>query len=107
VAPTEITTVLSALRAELARVLGDQLTGLVLFGSRARGDADPASDIDVLVVVRGDFDYGDMIRRTSAVVAGLSLEHDVVISRAFISQERFDHERSPFLLNMRREGVAL
>lgn len=32
----------------------DELVGVVLFGSVARGDADRASDIDVLVIVDGD-----------------------------------------------------
>ena len=34
-------------------VYGDQLAHMVLFGSRARGDAEPDSDIDVLVVLHG------------------------------------------------------
>lgn len=33
--------------------LGDSLRGVVLFGSRARGDARPGSDWDLLVVARG------------------------------------------------------
>jgi len=37
----------------------------------------------------------------------LSLEYDVVISRAFVSSERFERERSPLLLNVRREGVPI
>jgi predicted nucleotidyltransferase len=88
-------------------MLGDRLDAIILFGSRARGDALDESDIDVLIVVRGDFDYGDLIRRTSAGIAALSLENDVVISRAFVSKEEFERGRSPFLLNVRREGVPV
>jgi predicted nucleotidyltransferase len=99
--------ILQRLRHELAQVLADQLEAVILFGSRARGEAQPDSDIDVLVVVRGEFDYGDLIQRTSAIVSALSLEYDVVISRAFASKARFDHERSPFFLNVRREGVTV
>jgi len=50
---------------------------------------------------------GDLIRRTSVAVAALSLEHDVVISRAFVSRERFERQQTPFLLRVRREGVAV
>jgi len=91
----------------LARSLGDQLVSVLLYGSQARNQASPDSDIDVLVVVRDDSDYGDLIRRTSAAVSALSLRYDVVISRAFVSQERYEREQSPFLLNVRREGVAI
>ncbi len=99
--------VLADLRRGLSEVLGGQFGNAYLFGSRARGDARPDSDFDVLVVVEGEFDYGELIRRTSRVVAGLSLKYDAVISRAFVSRERFERERSPFLLNVRREAVAV
>lgn len=39
--------------AVLERCYGADLVSVVLFGSRARGEAKPESDIDVLVVVRG------------------------------------------------------
>ena len=103
----ELLGILRTLRRELTRVLGDQLVSVILYGSRARGQARSDSDIDVLVVVRDDSDYGDLIRRTSTAVAALSLQHDVVISRAFVSTERFEHEQTPFLLNVRREGVPV
>ena len=99
--------ILRTLRRELRRILGDKLEAIYLFGSQARGEARPDSDIDVLVVVRGDFDYADLIRRTSPVVSALSLQYDIVLSRAFVSKERFAQEESPFLLNVRREGIAV
>ena len=99
--------ILRALHRDLARVLGDRLEQILLFGSRARGEARPDSDIDILVVVREDYDYADLIRRTSSIIAALSLRYDVVISRAFVSRERYEREQSPFLLNVRREGIAI
>jgi predicted nucleotidyltransferase len=99
--------ILRALRGEMARVLGDRLEQILLFGSQARGEARPDSDIDILVVVREDYDYADLIRRTSPIIAALSLRYDVVISRAFVSRERYEREQSPFLLNVRREGIAI
>lgn len=98
---------LSELRRELARLLLDQFEGAYLFGSRARGEQRPDSDVDVLVVLRGPFDYGDLIRRTSEVVSELSLKYDTVISRVFVSKERFEREQRPFLMNVRRRAVAL
>ena len=104
---SQLEKILKALQLELKQVLGDQLESVILFGSQARGEAQDDSDIDVLVVVRDELDYGDLIQRTSAIVSALSLEYDVVISRAFASRQRFDREHSPFFLNVRREGVTV
>jgi len=99
--------VLEVLHAELGRLLGSRLDRLVLYGSRARGDARADSDIDVLVVVRGDCNYADLIRRTSPIVSSLSLKNDVVISRAFVSRDSYEQAQTPFLMNVRREGIPL
>lgn len=104
---TQQSSVLTELRRGLARILGDRFEAAYLFGSRARGEERPDSDVDVLVVVRGPFDYGDLIRCTSELVSSLSLKYDTVISRAFVSKERFELEQSPFLLNVRREAVGV
>ncbi|MCJ7703518.1 MAG: hypothetical protein MUO62_18200, partial [Anaerolineales bacterium] len=74
---------------------------------QVRGEAHAGSDIDVLAVVQEEFDYAELLAQTSAIVAQLSLENDVVISRVFVSKVRFDQEQSPFLLNVRREAVAI
>jgi len=59
----------------------DDLVGIVVFGSVARGEADRRSDIDLFVVVEGD--------RTSA----RRLTTDVVSD---LSEERFDGDRFAF-----------
>jgi predicted nucleotidyltransferase len=80
---------------------------MVLFGSQARGDAEPGSDIDVLVVLKGPVNPGAEIARTGDITAALSLQHEVVISRVFISAQQFAEEQSPLLLNVRREGILV
>ena len=79
---------LSAYRDTLLKRLPGQVWKLILFGSRARGQAQPDSDIDVMVVVgwkeerREDgfwiAPFGDP--RWKAIVdmaSDVSLEHDV------------------------------
>lgn len=94
-------------RARLAEVLGEDLESVVLYGSQARGDDEEGSDIDVLCVMRAPFDYGDLVERTSDAAAQLSLKYDVVISTAFVSSEDYRKRNTPFLMNVRREGVAV
>jgi len=40
-------------------------------------------------------------------VAEISLQHDVVVVPVFVSVEQYQRERSPLLLNVRREGVSV
>ena len=86
---------------------GSRLVLLVLYGTQARGDAELGSDIDVLVVLEGEVAPFHEIEHVTPITADLSLKHDVVISCVYVSAERYYREKSPFMLNVRREGVAL
>jgi predicted nucleotidyltransferase len=104
---TQVQAVLAELQTRLAVLYGDRLKQLLLYGSTARGEAEPGSDLDVLIVLQGPVDAGQEIARTGPLVAELSLAHDVVIACVFMDQERFLHRQGPFLRNVRREGVPL
>jgi predicted nucleotidyltransferase len=100
-------TILGELRRGLESLYGDRLARLVLFGSQARGDAAPDSDIDVLVVLKGTVDPCDEIERTGGIVADLSLKFNEVISCVFMDDRRFKVWNGPLLRNIRREGVTV
>ena len=57
--PTLTTDIRDALRDRFRDAFGDRLHQLVLYGSYARGDATPESDIDVLVVLDRKPDRAD------------------------------------------------
>ena len=104
---TDIRQVLKKLKKGLIQIYGDQVDSILLYGSRARGDEMPDSDIDILIILKDDFNYSEMLRLSSDLAASLSLENDVVISRAFVSKEQFEHRQTPFLMNVRREAVPV
>ena len=99
--------ILADLRRALEDIYGDRLVKLVLFGSRARGDEESESDIDVAVVLRGPVDAAAEIRRTAGMVADLCLSHERLVSCVFFDEDYFERRNGPLLRNIRREGIAV
>lgn len=99
--------ILAELQSCFQKLYGERLVNLVLYGSQSRGDAKLGSDIDVLVVLKGQVNPGEEIEQTGDIVADLSLEHNEVISCLFMDEYRFTHRNGPLLRNIRREGITL
>lgn len=92
----------------LRRDLDGRLLLLVLFGSKARGDDQPGSDIDFLVVTDGE--PRDLEKRLSTLTASLGLEHDVLFNTLAFSRDRwanFARRRAAFWQNVQRDGMLL
>ena len=106
--PATIKKILRELKKGLAAIYGDQLKAVYLFGSFARGEGKlPDSDIDVVIVLKGEFDYWEMDKRSSEWVASLSLENDVVISTKLASETKYAESKMPLYINIRKEGVLV
>ena len=99
--------VLSGIRTLLKGVYGGRLAGLRLYGSRARGDAASDSDYDILIVLEDPVTPREERRRIGEGIYGLCQEYDAVILCHVLSRSRFEREASPFLLNIRKESVAV
>ena len=97
---------LTELKVGLQSLYGSRLKGVYLFGSYARGEQDPESDIDVLVVLNDFTSYCQEVERTGRLGAALSRKYDVTISKVFIRESDWLHKETPFLLNVREEAVA-
>lgn len=102
--PTNIQKMLGELKKELSRIYGERLKGMYLYGSYARGENQPGSDVDVMIVLDSWQRYGDEIKRTSELNAKLSLDYNLSVSRLFMTEERWKNEDSPLLRNIRAQG---
>ena len=84
----------------------DLVEDIVIFGSKARGDAGPDSDLDVLVVIReADRQTKSEVRRIGHLLSVMSdaLPSIVVYTRAEWQERARDD--SPFYRAVMRDGV--
>ena len=69
----------------------DRVLSVVLFGSKARGDADAESDIDLLVLV--DAENNEFCSELWRIASDVSLEYNVVLSARVFGQARWAETR--------------
>ena len=85
------------------------VTKLILFGSRARGDADPYSDIDLLALSKKKENLQDFLK-LSDIAADVNIDYGVAISCLYDNDDDWREGRvnNPmFKINVDREGIAL
>jgi predicted nucleotidyltransferase len=85
-----------------------QILQTVLFGSKARGDSGPYSDIDILIIVEEE--NWPLRGEISTIAARVSLEYDVLIGPRVIGRERWESmKRRCFSLyrNIAVDGIPL
>mgnify|MGYP003396772228 FL=1 len=106
--PDKIKEILRELKKGLVELYGDQLKAVYLFGSFARGEGKlPDSDIDVMVVLKGEFNHREQDKRSWDLITSLSLENDVLISTKLVSETKYAESKMPLYINVRREGVPV
>jgi uncharacterized protein len=72
--------VLTRFRQELGAAYGSRVARVVLFGSRARGDAQPDSDYDIAVFIADPGELGDELGKLAHITTDILNDADAVIS---------------------------
>ena len=101
--------VLKHFRVAVGKAYGDRLERVILFGSRARGDADPDSDYDIAVFLR---DINDLDARWTemdrlADISTALLEETGAFVHAMAYRAGSYNERTPLMHEVRAEGIDL
>ena len=95
-------------KQSLQTIYGDQLVSLILFGSYARGDFQPESDVDFAVVLKNPAIRPTAeIFRLAPLSAELSLKHGLIISILPVSEQKLHASGQGVYEAIRNEGIRL
>jgi uncharacterized protein len=98
--------ILAKFRAALNEMYGERIERVVLYGSRARGDAKPDSDYDVAVFLRDMADrFAEMDRLADLSTAILDETGEFIHAMPYRAGSY--EERTSLMREIRREGVDL
>ncbi|MGI9028977.1 MAG: nucleotidyltransferase domain-containing protein, partial [Ilumatobacteraceae bacterium] len=94
-----------AVAADLRELYGARLVSVLVFGSRARGDADPDSDLDLLVVLDGQVEPWAEHRRMEPILWSHTVGSGTVVTALPVARSRFEAPDEPLLVRARAEAV--
>ena len=98
--------ILSRFRSALNEVYGERIERVVLFGSRARGDARPDSDYDVAVFLKDLRGFGKEAKTIAEIETDILTDTGIVIN-ALPLQAGSYRERTGLMQELRRDGLDL
>ena len=98
--------VLARLRKALDEMYGNRLERVVLFGSRARGDAHAESDYDVAVFLNDPGELWDELGSLSRITTAILNDTGAVISAKPFPAGAY-REPSPLMHEIRADGLDL
>jgi predicted nucleotidyltransferase len=92
-------------RKELENLYGQRLRGVYLYGSAARDQLTPDSDIDIAIVLDEIPSRFEEHERTSQLGSDVSLQYDTVVLFFFSEESDFNAGRFAIHRAIQREGI--
>jgi predicted nucleotidyltransferase len=102
-----LNSIIQKCKETLSQYYGPRLKGIILYGSAARGDAMPFSDIDLLVLLSAPVDYFVELRQIVDLLYPVQLESEQLISAKPALASDYEMGSISLYRNARREGVAV
>ena len=102
-----IRSIVQRVKGFLKKRYGSRLKAVILYGSHARGTATKDSDVDLLVVVDNALKPDEVRRSLSDLLLNILLEEGELVSVVVLPESFYKSYNSPFLLNVRGEGVPV
>jgi len=100
-------TIASKTRRVLEDIYGERLRGVYLYGSAARDQLTPDSDIDIAIILDDIKSRFEEHERTSQLGSDVSLEENTLVTFLFISEADFREGLFTIHRMIKREGVPV
>lgn len=94
-------------KTTLENYYGPRLKGVIVYGSVARNEADPESDIDLLVLLHWPFSYFEETLRIIDLLYPIQLESEHLISAKPVFLQDYESGRLQMYRTAKREGLAV
>ena len=83
---------------------GEAFKGMIVFGSLARGDWSPDSDVDVMVLLDDAVDRKAESRRIWNIAFELYEDSEIEVQPLVVTETQYRRGSAPLYFNIRREG---
>ena len=94
------------IRNELEKLYGERLRGVYLYGSAARDQLTPDSDIDIAIILDTVKSSYEEIEYTGQLGSNVSLEYDTLVTFFFVSEDDYNKGRFAIHRTIKEEGIA-
>jgi predicted nucleotidyltransferase len=102
----KIKSLISQIKEHLTKVYGTGIRKVILYGSYVRGEATEDSDIDLLVLVEESLNPFEVRDSLSDLLFDILLDEGELISVIIVPEHLYENYNSPFMLNVRQEGLV-
>jgi predicted nucleotidyltransferase len=92
-------------KESLEQIYGRRLRGIYLYGSAARGQLRPDSDIDIAIILDEITNKFDEYEKTSNLGSKLSLDDDTLVSFLFLTESDLAKGRFSIHQAIKKEGI--
>ncbi|MFZ2145987.1 MAG: nucleotidyltransferase domain-containing protein [Sedimentisphaerales bacterium] len=96
---------INKIKGHLIKIYGEEIKKVILYGSYVRGEATRDSDIDILVLVDKSLNPFEVRESLSDLLFDILLEEGEHITVIAVPEHLFENYNSPFMLNVKKEGV--
>ena len=104
---SDIDLLLKQVKRKLEKIFGHRLSGVILYGSYARKEAREDCDIDLILLIVEMKNPVEELKKCQSEIHKIDFEYDRLVSLLPIDATEYKTKNTPFLLNVKKEGILL